>query len=262
MAHGSKYVCLEKTVSEMSHPSSLGEIASSEPQSATSGRARLRRRAVRLGKVALLVMAAYYVLCLVLLLAYRFVAPPLTGVQLERRVESLFGRERYAPERSYVPYSRIPTHVVRAVVAAEDGGFWRHWGFDFAEMRAASAVVLEGELPRGASTITQQLMKNLFGTTSRNPVRKLYDMALTPAAELLLGKQRILELYLNNVEWGPGVFGIEAGARHHYGVGVRSLSRAQAAGLAALLPNPRGRTPASTPRYRAEILRRMANRGW
>ena len=207
-------------------------------------------------------MGAYYVLCVVLLLVYRFVAPPVTGVQLERRVESLIGRERYAPERRYIPYSRIPMHVVRAVVAAEDGRFWRHWGFDFAEMRAASAEVLEGELPRGASTITQQLMKNLFGTTSRNPVRKLYDMALTPPAELLLGKQRILELYLNNVEWGPAVFGIEAAARHHYGVGVRDLSRTQAAGLAALLPNPRGRTPRTTSEYRAEILRRMAVRGW
>jgi monofunctional biosynthetic peptidoglycan transglycosylase len=151
---------------------------------------------------------------------------------------------------------------VRAVVAAEDGRFWTHWGFDFREMRAASTSVLDGELPRGASTITQQLMKNLFGTTSRNPVRKMYDLALTPAAEIILGKERILELYLNNVEWGPGVFGIEEAARHHYGITARSLSRAQAAGLAALLPNPLRRTPKNTAQYRAEILRRMAHRGW
>jgi monofunctional glycosyltransferase len=92
---------------------------------------------------------------------------------------------------------------------------------------------------RGASTITQQLMKNLFGCACRNPIRKVYDVTLTPAAELILGKERILELYLNEVEWGPAIYGIEAAARHHYGVGAKDLSRSQAAGLAALLPNPR-----------------------
>ena len=199
---------------------------------------------------------------LVLLVAYRFVEPPATGVQLQRRLEARFAGREYTEKKRFVPYSRIPTHVSRAVIAAEDGRFWRHWGFDFAEMRAASMEVFDGELPRGASTITQQLVKNLFGSTGRNPVRKLYDLALTLPAELILGKERILELYLNNVEWGPGVFGVEAAARHHYGTSVRGLSRAQAAGLAALLPNPLRRTPATTSRYRAEILRRMAHRGW
>ncbi|MEX2152486.1 MAG: biosynthetic peptidoglycan transglycosylase [Gemmatimonadaceae bacterium] len=248
------------TPAEVSH-----ESAGAEPPAVPSmspRRSRFRPVALRLGKAALVVLAVYYALCVVLLVAYRFVAPPITGVQLERRVEAWIARRPDDQEKTYVTYSRIPTHVARAVVAAEDGRFWRHWGFDFEEMRAASADVLDGELPRGASTITQQLMKNLFGTTSRNPVRKLFDMALTPVAELVLGKERILELYLNNVEWAPGVFGIEAAARHHYGTGVRGLSRSQAAGLAALLPNPRGRTPATTSNYRAEILRRMARRGW
>jgi monofunctional biosynthetic peptidoglycan transglycosylase len=235
-------------------PRTAGDSASRHP--------RARRVAVRLGKAALAVLAAYYVLCVVLLVVYRFVAPPITGVQLQRRVGAWITGREYREEKKFVPYSRIPRHVARAVIAAEDGRFWRHWGFDFAEMRAASTEIFDGELPRGASTITQQLMKNLFGGTGRNPVRKLYDMALTPPAELILGKERILELYLNNVEWGPGVFGIEAAARHHYGTGVRGLSRAQAAGLAALLPNPLRRTPRTTPQYRAEILRRMARRGW
>lgn len=240
----------------------LGPEAEQPPAPTSPRRARFRAVALRLGKAALLLLAVYYALCLELLVAYRFVAPPITGVQLERRVEAWIARRPDDQKKTNLPYSRIPTHVGRAVVAAEDGRFWRHWGFDFEEMREASAEVFEGELPRGASTITQQLMKNLFGTTSRNPVRKLFDMALTPAAELILGKERILELYLNNAEWGPGVFGIEAGARHHYGTGARGLSRSQAAGLAALLPNPRVRTPATTPQYRAEILRRMARRGW
>ena len=225
-------------------------------------RGRARRLAARAGRLALMALAGYYAVCLVLLVGYRFVAPPITAVQLQRRMEAAVTGKEYSIDRDFVAYDRIPRHVAAAVVAAEDGDFWKHWGFDFDEMRAASMVVFEGEMPRGASTITQQLMKNLFGTTSQNPVRKLLDMTLTPPAELILGKERILELYLNNVEWGPGIFGIEAAAKHHYGTTVRGLSRAQAAGLAALLPNPLRRTPQNTPRYRAEILRRMNHRGW
>lgn len=225
-------------------------------------RSRLRSTSIRVAKGALAVLVGYYVLCLVLLGVYRFVTPPLTGVQLQRRVEALLSKERYTVRKQFVDYSRLPSHVPRAVVAAEDGRFWGHHGFDVTEMRAASMELLDGEMPRGASTITQQLMKNLFGTTTRIPIRKLYDMALTLPAELILGKERILELYLNNVEWGQGVFGIESAARHHYGRSARNLSRAQAAGLAALLPNPLRRTTENTPAYRAEILRRMSVRGW
>jgi len=232
-------------------------VASLPPQPS-----RLGRVGTRLGKAALAVLATYYVFCLVLLLTYRFIPPPTTGVQLERRLESWMTRREYREQKKFVSYSRIPSHVSRAVVAAEDGRFWEHWGFDFGEMREAGAEVLDGEMPRGASTITQQLMKNLFGCTCRNPVRKLYDLALTPAAELILGKERIIELYLNNVEWGRGVFGVEAAARHHYDTGARGLSRTQAAGLAALLPNPLIRTVDNTSEYRAEILRRMERRGW
>lgn len=223
---------------------------------------RARRIAARAGKVVLKVLAGYYALCLLLLVGYRFIAPPITTVQLQRRLEAAVTGKAYSIDKDFVARDRIPRHVARAVVAAEDGDFWNHWGFDFDEMRAASMDMFDGGMPRGASTITQQLMKNLFGTTSQNPVRKLLDMTLTPPAELILGKERILELYLNNVEWGPGVFGIEAAARHHYGTSVRGLSRSQAAGLAALLPGPLHRTPENTPRYRAEILRRMAHRGW
>jgi monofunctional biosynthetic peptidoglycan transglycosylase len=223
---------------------------------------RLRRAVMRVGRTVVSIAVAYYGLCLILLLVYRFAAPPITGLQLQRRVESWSSPGDYKPKRTWVAYSTIPAHVSRAVIAAEDGRFWRHWGFDFAEMAAAGMSVFDGELPRGASTITQQLMKNLFGGSGRNPIRKLYDVTLTPPAEVILGKERILELYLNNVEWGPGIFGIDAAARYHYGVRARDLSRAQAAGLAALLPNPIRRTTRNTPQYRNEILRRMSVRGW
>ncbi len=223
---------------------------------------RFRSGAVRVAKGATVVFVGYYVLCLLLLVGYRFVPPPVTTVQLQRRAEALVGRDDYKFRKQFVEYSRLPDHVPRAILAAEDGRFFRHHGFDVTEMRAAGMQLLDGEMPRGASTITQQLMKNLFGVTTRLPIRKLYDAALTPPAELLLGKERILELYLNNAEWGPGVFGIESAARYHYGVSASDLSRAQAAGLAALLPNPLRRTTKNTPQYRAEILRRMAVRGW
>jgi monofunctional glycosyltransferase len=225
-------------------------------------RSRGRRIVFRIVQVVVGLIAAYYVISVLLLVVYRFAAPPITGVQLERRVGALLGGRKYEQKKRFVPYSRLPAHVSRAVVAAEDGRFWTHSGFDLTEMRAASMEVFDGEMPRGASTITQQLVKNLFGCTCRNPVRKFFDYALTVPAEVILGKERILELYLNNAEWGPGVFGVDAAARYHYGVGARSLSRTQAAGLAALLPNPLRRTPRTTPQYRAEILRRMGVRGW
>ena len=223
---------------------------------------RTRRIAARVAKTALAVAGAYYALCVVLLVAYRFVTPPITGVQLQRKVEAAVARDPYTIRRRFVAYTSLPSHVPRAVLAAEDGRFFQHWGFDLTEMRAAGASVFDGEIPRGASTITQQLVKNLFGVTARNPLRKLFDWALTPAAQLILGRQRILELYLNTAEWGPGIFGIDAAARHHYGVSARNLSRSQAAGLAALLPSPHRRTPGNTPQYRAEIQRRMNARGW
>jgi monofunctional glycosyltransferase len=208
------------------------------------------------------VLGGYYVVCVALLAVYRFVAPPLTGVQLERRLEAALAGTPHAERKRFVPLARIPKHVAHAVVAAEDGRFWSHWGFDLGQMRDAGVDALKGEGLRGASTIDQQLVKNLFGCTCRNPVRKLYDYALTPPAVLILGKERILELYLNEVEWGPGVFGVDAAARHHYGTGARGLSRSQAAGLAALLPNPLERSPGNTSGYRGQILDRMSFRGW
>jgi monofunctional biosynthetic peptidoglycan transglycosylase len=223
-------------------------------------RARVATR--RLGKAVLGLAVGYYAACIVLLVVYRFVTPPITGVQLQRHVEALVSRDSYSIKKQFVRAARLPEHVSRAVVAAEDGRFYKHHGFDVTEMRAAGMELFDGEMPRGASTITQQLVKNLFAVTTRNPLRKLFDAALTPPAELILGKERVLELYLNTAEWGPGVFGIEAAARHHYGMSARHLSRSQAAALAALLPNPHRRTTSNTAEYRGEILRRMSARGW
>ncbi|HEX8670933.1 MAG TPA: monofunctional biosynthetic peptidoglycan transglycosylase [Longimicrobium sp.] len=221
-----------------------------------------RARVWRVVKWVLGVLLAYYLFCILLLVVYRFVPPPTTGVRIERRIQALVAGREYEAKRQWVDLSDLPRHLPRAVVAAEDGRFWQHRGFDFTEMKNAKREAAGGVRIRGASTLTQQLMKNLFGCTCRNPVRKLYDLALTPAAELILGKNRILELYVNEVEWGDGVFGVGEAAREHYDVSARRLTRTQSAGLAALLPNPRERTPRNTPEYRREILRRMSFRGW
>jgi monofunctional biosynthetic peptidoglycan transglycosylase len=225
-------------------------------------RSRVRRALTRVGKAVAKVLVAYYVVCLLLLVAYRFVSPPVTGVQLQRGIEAVAAGHAPVQRQHRVRLAAMSRHLPRAVVAAEDGRYWSHWGFDLEEMRSAGENALYGGKMRGASTITQQLMKNLFGCACRNPVRKLYDFALTPAAEVILGKHRILELYLNEVEWGDGVFGIDAAAKKNYGVDAGRLTRSQSAALAALLPNPHRRTPRNTGAYRREILRRMAFRGW
>jgi monofunctional biosynthetic peptidoglycan transglycosylase len=119
-----------------------------------------------------------------------------------------------------------------------------------------------GEISRGASTITQQLVKNLFFTTHRNPLRKAAEYVLAPMADAILGKRRVLELYLNVVEWGDGVFGAESAARVYYGIPASRVGREQAARLAACLPAPRRRKPARMDRYSGQILMRMRQMGW
>jgi monofunctional biosynthetic peptidoglycan transglycosylase len=119
-----------------------------------------------------------------------------------------------------------------------------------------------GAITRGGSTITQQLVKNLFFTTHANPLRKAFEYTLAPLADLILGKRRVLELYLNVVEWGPGVYGAEEAARYHFRTSAAGLSREQAARLAACLPSPLRRRPQFMNRYSAAILTRMEQAGW
>jgi monofunctional biosynthetic peptidoglycan transglycosylase len=167
----------------------------------------------------------------------------------------------------WVHYSQISPNLKRAVLAAEDLGFYSHHGFERAEMKAALEDAWEEKrLPRGASTITQQLAKNLWLSSSRNPLRKLKEAALTRQLEAHLGKRRILELYLNVVEFGPGVFGAEAAARRYFGKPARSLTEREAAQLAASLPLPTEWHPGADNRaYRRHVqtvLRRMSKAGW
>ncbi len=220
---------------------------------------RLRRTLVILG----LLPVAYYVLCVVGLVYLRFLPPVTTAVQVQRTVERAVTGQRPLLDYRWRPVERISRHFPHAVVAAEDARFFRHDGFDWEELRRARERAQErGEPMRGASTLTQQLMKNLYFTTHRNPLRKLYEWALTPPAEWILGKDRILELYVNVVELGPGTYGAEAAARHHFGIPASDLSRRQAASLAALLPAPLRREPAGMGWYTDIIQRRMSQMGW
>lgn len=222
-----------------------------------------RRRRRRLLLVLLLVPVAYWVMCVAGLVYLRVLPPVATAVQLQRGVERLVAGERPLVDARWRRVERISSHLPRAMVAAEDARFYRHRGFDWEEMRKARREAeRQGEAMRGASTLTQQLLKNLYFTTHRNPIRKLYEWSLTPFAELILGKDRIVELYVNVVEFGPGIFGAEAAARHHYDRAASDLTRHQAASLAAVLPDPLRRRPQGMGWYTDVILGRMGQMGW
>lgn len=211
----------------------------------------------------LIALVTYYGFCALCLLAFTVVFPPTTGVQLQRRTEALSEGTPYEKHYAPVPFSDMSDHLPHALVAAEDTRFYNHRGVDWKAIREAAEDNLErGRAWRGGSTITQQLVKNLFMTTHSSYVRKALELPLTYLAELILSKERILELYLNVIEFDGGVYGVEAAARHYYGTSAANLSRAQSAALAAVVPNPRGRSPHSMGSYTRTILTRMRQMNW
>jgi monofunctional biosynthetic peptidoglycan transglycosylase len=182
--------------------------------------------------------------------------PPATTAFIERwRARQRAAGRSDRVERAWVPYARISPNLKRAVLVAEDVNFFSHTGFDLGEIRQAIGTAIdEGVAPRGASTITQQLAKNLWLSPSRNPLRKVKEALLTWQLERKLGKLRILELYLNVVEFGPGVWGAEAAARHYFARPAAELDEDEAARLAASLPSPSTWHPgASSPAYRRYV---------
>ncbi len=201
-------------------------------------------------------------LAALLIVALRWIDPPTTAVHMERRLQSWTHRASYQKRYKFVPLSRISPELQHAVIAAEDGRFYQHHGFDWNQIEIAAQEDLDGERMRGASTLTQQLVKNLFFGTSRSILRKGAEATLVPVAEVVLGKQRILELYLNVVEWGPGVYGVEAASEYYYRTSARNIGREQAAQLAAVLPAPLKRRPERMSRYAEIILNRMRQMGW
>jgi monofunctional glycosyltransferase len=179
---------------------------------------------------------------------WKFVNPSTTSFMSLRLDELREKDPRAELKQQWVPYERVSAHLKRAVVAAEDAKFSEHEGFDWEGIqKALEKNQKKGKIVAGGSTISQQLAKNLFLSASKTPWRKAQEAVITLMLEAVLDKRRILEVYLNVVEWGTGVFGAEAAARHYYGTSAAQVSAEQAARLAVLLPNPRkfGRLPDS-----------------
>ncbi len=189
-----------------------------------------------------------------------------TAFMQEHREEAEQAGKSFRKVQRWIPLSRISKDAVNAVIVSEDGTFWSHGGFDWFEFRESmERNMKEGRAARGASTITQQLVKNLYLSSSKNPLRKLKEWVLTWYMEQRLSKSRILELYLNVIEWGRGIYGIEAASQEYFGKSASTLSREEAARLAAVIPNPRRYRVDKETRYlehRSQlILSRMAARG-
>ncbi len=196
---------------------------------------------------------AWYILALLLLLLLVYQAwiaaqiawwvnhNPSTSAFMEDRLEILQSKNPKAQlQHQWVPYKNISTHLKQALIVSEDDKFVDHEGFDWEGIQKAYEKNLQkGKIVAGGSTISQQLAKNLFLSTRRTPWRKGEEALITLMLEAIMSKERIFEIYLNTIEWGNGVFGAEAAARHYYGVSAAQLSSTQAAKLAAMVPNPR-----------------------
>jgi monofunctional biosynthetic peptidoglycan transglycosylase len=223
---------------------------------ASSGKRRSWLRWLALALLALLILPIAQVGCV------RWIDPPGTPLMLLRKVEAKL-EHRAVPQThfAWLDYSRIPREFIRCVLTSEDQRFFTHDGFDWKEIEVAQREAARKKKPvRGASTISMQCARSLFLWQGRSWIRKGLEAYYTFWMEALLSKRRILELYCNVIELGDGVYGVEAGAQHHFRRSAANLTREQHATLAAILPNPRvwnPRTPtAKVAARRAKILRR------
>src|SRR5262245_17665023 len=185
--------------------------------------------------------------------------PTITALMEQRADEN---HSKVRPIRTWVSYNTISPHLRNAVLIAEDSAFFQHPGYDLGEIKeSVKRNWREKRLARGASTITQQLAKNLYLSTSRNPLRKIRELFIAQELEKNLSKQRIFEIYLNVIEWGDGVYGVEPASRTYFGKSASALLPEEAASLAAMIPNPRRYTPARNLKYlekrKAELLDRL-----
>ncbi|MCA6224287.1 MAG: monofunctional biosynthetic peptidoglycan transglycosylase [Phenylobacterium sp.] len=197
-------------------------------RSGRTGRPRVRW----LRRILVVALVLCVGLPLALVAVYRFVPPPVTILMIQRSLEGK------GISRTWRPLDEMSPALIRSVIAAEDAGFCSHRGFDFEAMQEAWAHNERSDRVRGGSTISQQTAKNVFLWPQRSYLRKGLEAGFTVLIEVGWGKRRILEVYLNTIEWGPGIYGAEAAARRNFGVGADRLTPAQAARLAAILPSP------------------------
>ena len=212
--------------------------ASARRKEPARGRDRVRTLGGRVRHIVLRVLLVALLAPPLLLLVYRFVPPPVTPLMLIRLGQG------EALHKAWQPLADIAPALAEAVVAAEDNRFCEHWGFDWQALKGEIAAWRGGERARGASTITMQTAKNLFLWPDRSLLRKALEAPLTPQIEVLWPKRRIIEVYLNIVEFGPGIYGAEAAAQSFFGKPAAELGAREAALLAAALPSPRVSSPA------------------
>jgi monofunctional biosynthetic peptidoglycan transglycosylase len=206
---------------------------------AQSGMARKRTLPQRVLRWLCLATLGGIVLSVAVVLLLRFVAPPTSAFMIDRRIDAWLDEERdFRLDYRWTPIAQVSAQLPIALVAAEDQTFPDHHGFDVAAIQSAMAEAEDGSRLRGASTITQQVAKNLFLWNGRSYVRKGLEAYFTVLIEVLWPKQRIIEVYLNIAEFGDGIYGADAAARRFFGVDASRLSARQAALLAAVLPNP------------------------
>ena len=203
----------------------------------------------------------FLTISLVWVLIYRFINPPITLLMLQRAVERKIDGKDLKIDKSWLPIEDISTNLKRAAIAGEDANFLNHMGFDFKAIETAFEKNKKGKRIRGGSTISQQTAKNVFLWPGRSYIRKAFEAYFTVLIELLWGKERILEVYLNVIEMGDGIYGSEAAVQNYWGKSANSMSKSQAALLVAVLPNPRRWNPARPSRFvyykQSLILRNM-----
>jgi len=225
-----------------------------------TARQRWQQRHPRLEKAlrgAAIALAVFLALPYVFILIYRFVDPPVSALMLRHAVLG------YGINKQWVDFENISPNLARAAVIAEDSRFCKHWGVDWFAVGEALEELEQGEAPRGASTIPMQTAKNLFLWPEQTYVRKALEVPLAYFMTLIWPKQRVVEVYLNIAEWGPGIYGAEAAARHHFGRSAASLNGRQSALMVAALPNPHRRNagrPGPATRRKAGLIQRRVSR--
>jgi monofunctional biosynthetic peptidoglycan transglycosylase len=212
----------------------------------TKGKVSLKKR---IFKLIWKVILWFNIISLFFVILYKFVPVPFTPLMVIRHFENSFDGKDIETKHNWVPIEAISKNLQKAVIASEDGNFCHHSGFDFKAMQKAAMGNFKGKRLKGGSTISQQTAKNVFLWQGRSYFRKALEPYFTVLIEIIWGKERIKEVYLNSIEMGDGVYGAKAACQHWYGKDCKSLTRVQAAGIAAILPNPRKYKPNSGSSY-------------
>ena len=200
----------------------------------------------------------FNIISLFFVVLYKFVPVPFTPLMIIRYFENSAAGKKIDTKHNWIPIENISKNLQKAVIASEDGNFCKHSGFDFKAMQKAATGNFKGKKLKGGSTISQQTAKNVFLWQGRSYFRKALEAYFTVLIELIWGKERIMEVYLNSIEMGDGIYGAQAACQHWYNKDCKSLTRMQAAGIAAILPNPRKFNPLHSSAYISKKKNKIA----